>query len=212
VIHEIVRVGAFQCNCHILADESTREAVIIDPGDEPEEILARVKDLQVRALLHTHCHLDHVSGTRRVKEETGAEILIHRADRELYEGLVRQYAATLRRFGLDLGPGQDPLPADRFLEDGQSIGFGRHRLTVLHTPGHTPGSCSFHLEGTLFSGDTLFRRSIGRTDLAGGDLEQELASIRAKLFPLDPATVVHPGHGPSTHIEEERAQNPFVQG
>jgi glyoxylase-like metal-dependent hydrolase (beta-lactamase superfamily II) len=210
VIHEVLRVGPFQCNCHILGDESTREAVIIDPGDEAGEILERAKGLKVTALLHTHCHLDHITGTKRVKEETGAPILIHQADRELYEHLAGQYEKTLRLFGLDLGPGHDPLPADRFLKDGEKIRFGRHEIGVLHTPGHTQGSCCFHLGGDLFSGDTLFRRSIGRTDLPGGDLDQEIDSIRSKLYVLDPETVVHPGHGPPTHIEEEKEANPFA--
>ncbi len=211
MIHEVVAVGPLRCNCHVLGDESTGEAVIVDPGDEPAEILARVKGLKVKALLHTHCHLDHITGTRPVREGTGAEILIHAADRALYEHLAEQYRSTLRLFGLDLGGGHDPLPVDRFLEDGQEIAFGRHRLRVIHTPGHTQGSCCFHLEGLLLSGDTLFRRSIGRTDLPGGDLDQEIASIRTKLFPLEAGTVVYPGHGPETHIEEERAENPFVR-
>lgn len=212
VIHEIVAVGPLQCNCHILGDEATREAVIIDPGGEPEKILRRVKDLKVKVLLHTHCHLDHITGTRRMKEETGAKILIHQADRRLYEHLAEQYAKTLRLFGLNLGPGHDPLPADEFLKDGQTVKFGRHELRVLHTPGHTPGSCCFHGEGKLFSGDTLFRRSVGRTDLEGGDPDREAESIRTRLYTLAPETVVYPGHGPLTHIEEEKEENPFVQG
>ena len=212
MIHEVLSVGPFQCNCHILADESTLEAVIVDPGDQADRILERVKDLKVKALLHTHCHLDHITGTRKVKEETGAEILIHRADRELYEHLAEQYASTLKLFGLDLGSGHDPLPVDRFLEDGQEIAFGRHRFSVLHTPGHTPGSCCFHGEGCLLSGDTLFRGSVGRTDLWGGDQKQELDSIRSRIYTLEPETVVYPGHGPLTHVEEEKQDNPFVRG
>ena len=214
MIHEAVAVGPLACNCHILADESTCEAVVIDPGDDAERILERVRKrgLKVLRLLHTHCHFDHMTATRRVKEETGAEILIHESDKAYYDGLVRQY----ERFGAYFGSAGkkvgDPLPVDRFLEDGQRIAFGRHELRVLFTPGHTEGSCSFHVDGKVFSGDTLFCRSIGRTDLPGGSAEAEAASIRRKLYTLDPETVVYPGHGPETTIAEERAENPFVPG
>lgn len=206
MIHETLTVGPLACNCHILADESTREAVIVDPGEDPADILERAKGLKVVALLHTHCHFDHITGTRRLKEETGAKILIHRADGPLYGRLVEQY----RSFGIRFEAGHEPLPADGFLEDDQEIAFGRHHLRVLHTPGHTPGSCCFHLEGSLFAGDTLFRRSVGRTDLPGGDFQQELKSIRTRIYTLDPHTAVYPGHGPETHVGEEKAGNPFA--
>jgi glyoxylase-like metal-dependent hydrolase (beta-lactamase superfamily II) len=210
MIHDVVAVGPLRCNCHILADESTGEAVIIDPGDDARAILERVKGLKVKALLHTHCHFDHMTATRRVKEETGAPILIHRADKALYDALADQYGAFGALFGTRRGGVPEPLPADEFLEEGRSIPFGRHALRVLHTPGHTKGSCSFHLEGHVWSGDTLFCRGIGRTDFPGGDFEEEAASIRTKLYALAPETVVWPGHGPETHIEEEKAENPFV--
>ncbi len=210
MIRKALAVGPFQCNCYVLADEGTREAVVIDPGDEPDRILKRVRDFKVKALLHTHGHLDHVAATRRLKEETGAPILIHPADRALYERLRDQYASTGRLFGIDLGEGHDPLPADLLLEEGQEIAFGRHRLRVIHTPGHSPGSCGFLGDGLLFSGDTLFCGGIGRTDLGGGDLDRELESIRAKLYALDAATAVFPGHGPGTTIGAEKAGNPFT--
>jgi len=211
LIHEALAVGPLACNCHLLADPSTKEAVIIDPGDDAEAILRRAAGYTVLALLHTHCHFDHMTATRRVAEATGAEILIHKSDKAYYDNLAGQYAAFGRMFGPGVGKGHDPLPVKRYLKDGETISFGRHALSVLHTPGHTEGSCSFRLEGRLFSGDTLFRRSIGRTDLPGGDFEQELASIRTRLFTLDPETAVYPGHGPETSIEEERAENPFLQ-
>jgi glyoxylase-like metal-dependent hydrolase (beta-lactamase superfamily II) len=210
VIHEAVAVGPLGCNCHVLADESTGEAVVVDPGDDAAEILARVKDLKVKALLHTHCHLDHMTATRRLKEETGAAILIHRADKALYDGLVRQYATFGLLFGLSPEGIPNPLPADGFLEDGGELAFGRHRLKVLHTPGHTKGSCCFHLDGLLFSGDTLFRGSVGRTDLPGGDFREEERSIRTRLYALDPETRVFPGHGPETRIGREKSQNAVV--
>jgi glyoxylase-like metal-dependent hydrolase (beta-lactamase superfamily II) len=210
MIHEILAVGPLQCNCHILADKASKEAVIIDPGDDADEILRRVEGYKVRALLHTHCHFDHMTATRKVSEATGAEILIHKSDKALYDALAGQYAILGRRFGLTLPTPEDPLPVKRFLKDGDRIEFGRHALKVLATPGHTQGSCCFHMDGLLLSGDTLFCRGIGRTDLPGGDPEQEIESIRTKLFTLDPETIVYPGHGPETRIEEERAENPFV--
>ena len=206
LIHEALAVGPLACNCHLLADPATREAVIIDPGDDADEILRRAAGYKVLALLHTHCHFDHMTATRRVAEATGAEILIHKADKAYYDSLAGQYV----KFGMTFKQRHDPLPVKRFLKDGEKVAFGRHALTALHTPGHTEGSCSFHLEGKVFAGDTLFHRSIGRTDLPGGDLETELESIRTRLFTLDPETVVYPGHGPETRIAEERSENPFL--
>jgi hydroxyacylglutathione hydrolase len=207
MIHQVVAVGPLQCNCHILADKATKEAVVVDPGDDADEILRRVKGYKVLALLHTHCHFDHMTATREVAEATGAEILIHKSDKALYDALAAQYVL----FRMGRKP-DDPLPVKRFLKEGDKIEFGKHALKVLHTPGHTEGSCCFHLDGMLFSGDTLFCRSIGRTDLPGGNAEQVAESIRTKLYTLDPETVVFPGHGSETKIEEERAENPFVPG
>ena len=217
LVHQVIPVGVFQANCHVLADEDSRSAVLIDPGDEPERILDVVRDLgaKVTHLLHTHCHLDHITGTRKVKESTGAKILIHPKDRFLYDGLKEQYASMVRHFGAGLGEGQDALPMDGKLAEGASIPLGKSRIRVLHTPGHTPGSCSFLLEGPdgprLFTGDTLFAGAIGRTDLEGGDTDLELESIKTRLLTLDPETVVFPGHGPSTRIGVERADNPGLQ-
>lgn len=212
MIHEAIVVGPFACNCHILADEETKEAVIIDPGDQPEGILDVVRDLgaTVKTLLHTHCHLDHITGTRKVKEETGAKIIIHEADRGLYENLKEQYAGTFKLFGFNLGTGAEPLPVDATLADGDEIAVGKQKIRVMHTPGHTPGSCCFHAGDVLFSGDTLFRGSIGRTDLWGGDADQEIASIRGKIFALDKDTIVYPGHGPATRVAIEKKTNPFA--
>jgi hydroxyacylglutathione hydrolase len=205
---ETFPVGPLQCNCSIVVDESSREAVVIDPGDEPERILDALSAAGVRpvALLHTHAHLDHITGTGQVAEETGAPIRLHPADRQLYEALPEQAAL----FGLSA---RKPRPLDAPLSDGEVIRFGRSSLRAIHTPGHTPGSMCFVLEGDeplLFSGDTLFRRSIGRTDLRGGDTEQILASIREKLFALPGGTPVVCGHGPGTTVDEERRLNPFA--
>jgi hydroxyacylglutathione hydrolase len=184
--------------------------VVIDPGDEPDRILTALAGAGARpvALLHTHAHFDHISGTGEVARMTQAPIRLHPADRPLYDALPDQAAV----FGLRVAP---PRPPGTPLSDGEIIRFGRFQMRAIHTPGHTPGSSCFLLEGerpVLFSGDTLFRRSIGRTDLWGGDDKQILASIREKVFVLDPHTPVVCGHGPGTTIEEERRLNPFVGG
>jgi hydroxyacylglutathione hydrolase len=205
---ETFPVGPLQCNCTILADPVSREAVVIDPGDEAERILRALEAAKVSpvALLHTHAHFDHITGSRRVKEATGAPIRLHAADRPLYDALPDQAAL----FGLRAGA---PLPPDAPLEDAERIRFGPFSLRALHTPGHTPGSTCFLLEGdapALYSGDTLFRRSIGRTDLWGGDTDAILDSIRTKLFALPGDVPVVCGHGPGTTIDEEKRLNPFA--
>ena len=207
-IVETFPVGPLQCNCTVLADPVSREAVVIDPGDEPERILRALEGAKLKAvaLLHTHAHLDHITASRAVKESTGAPIRLHPADRPLYDALPEQAAF----FGLSADA---PLPPDAPLSDGEIVRFGPYRLRTIHTPGHTPGSTCFLLEGdspVLFSGDTLFRRSIGRTDLWGGDTEAILASIRDRLFPLDGSTPVVCGHGDDTTIAEEKRLNPFA--
>ncbi len=205
---ETFPVGLLQCNCTILADEASREAVVIDPGDEAERILRALDSMRVKpvALLHTHAHFDHITAARAVKEATGAPIFLHPADRPLYDRLPKQ----AEHFGMAV---EAPLPPDEPLFEAATIRFGSYALRAIHTPGHTPGSTCFTLEGeapVLFSGDTLFRRSIGRTDLWGGDTDAILSSIRGKLFALPGDLPVVCGHGPETTIEEEKRLNPFA--
>jgi len=207
---ETLPVGPLQCNCSILVDPESKEAVVIDPGDEGDRIVRALEAAGARpvALLHTHAHFDHVTGTREVSRATGAPIRLHASDRPLYDALREQAAL----FGLHA---EVPNPPGDPLADGERIRFGPFALRAIHTPGHTPGSTCFQLEGdspVLFSGDTLFRRSIGRTDLWGGDTETIVASIREKLFALPADLPVVCGHGPGTTIGEEKRSNPFVGG
>jgi glyoxylase-like metal-dependent hydrolase (beta-lactamase superfamily II) len=207
---ETIPVGPLACNCSIVADEETGLAIVIDAGDESAKILAGLRRAGAEAvfLLHTHAHFDHIAGTRGVKESSGAQIGLHPADLFLYEALVEQG----RMFDCAF---EDPLPVDLEIEDGQVLEFGTSRVRVLHTPGHTPGSVSFLLEGQesiLFSGDTLFRDSIGRTDLWGGSFAAIEKSIRSRLYALPEDLRVIPGHGPETTIGREKRSNPFVAG
>jgi len=204
----------FMKNGFVLACERTREAVVIDPGDEVEDLLAFVRDehLAPVAILLTHAHIDHVSGVGRAKSVLGVPVWLHRDDQPLYERAAMQ--ATM--FGLQM---DQPPPVDRFYEgDGTWGRFGDYEVAVHHTPGHCPGGVCLEvkriaaperLEG-LFVGDTLFAGSIGRTDLPGGNYETLMRSITEVLFRFPETAVVHSGHGPDTTIGRERASNPFV--
>jgi hydroxyacylglutathione hydrolase len=211
VLVETLAVGPLGCNCSIVADTVAKRAIVIDPGGSYEAIRARLDalGLTVDAIVHTHTHFDHVGCTAELQKATGSSASIHEADRPLYELLPLQ--AEL--FGV-----REPVRADMdgILADGRTLRAGGVELAVLHTPGHTPGSCSFlarDSEGThLFAGDTLFRGSIGRTDLWGGDPDAILRSIRHKLLTLPDDTRVVTGHGRSTTVGEERAKNPFLRG
>jgi glyoxylase-like metal-dependent hydrolase (beta-lactamase superfamily II) len=200
-------VGPFQCNCVVLGCEKTKEAVVVDPGDEAPRIIKAVQDhgLKVKYLLHTHAHFDHVGATAQVKKETQGKICLHQEDNFIYEQLPMQ----TRMFGF---PSFETVPVEKFLEHEEELSFGSEKIRVIHTPGHSPGSVSFLLSGSqnyLLSGDTLFHRSIGRTDLWGGDTDLILTSIRERIFTLDGDLPVIPGHGPETLIGEEKRENPF---
>lgn len=208
LIVEAHPVGALRCNAYIIGCPKTGKGIIIDPGDEGERLLERVRDLglSIEALVHTHTHLDHVSASRELAEALGAPILIHPHDHELYRLLPKQREL----FGF--APGAEPREVDRFLEDEEVIRFGDgHALRVIHTPGHTLGSVCLEMGERLFSGDTLFQGSIGRTDLGGTSPEGLVRSIKQRLYPLDDDTRVLPGHGPDTTMGIEKATNPFLR-
>jgi glyoxylase-like metal-dependent hydrolase (beta-lactamase superfamily II) len=226
LIHEVLPVGMLQCNCSIVGDPETREALVIDPGDEIErieEVLARHR-LKVRAIVSTHAHIDHVGGLAKLRRATGAPVILHPDDLELYLALPAQAQ------WLGIAP-PEMTEIDGFLRDGDELVWGGFRARVIHTPGHSRGSLSLYLppdtppaggDGAaaagpriitprLFAGDTLFAGSIGRTDLWGGSLDEIMRSIHQKLLVLPEETLVYPGHGPETTIAAEKASNPFLR-
>jgi hydroxyacylglutathione hydrolase len=201
-------VGLFRENCWIVGSRRRGEACVIDPGDEPEEILAIARDMGVRItrVLASHAHLDHIMAARDIVQATGAPFLMHQADLPIAASMPLSARAWL---GHDVPPAPTP---DAFTTDGDNLEVAGVTLTVLHTPGHTPGSVSLYAEEArlLFSGDTLFRESIGRVDLPGGDFQQIAHSIRQRLYKLPEDTRVLPGHMQETTIGYEREHNPFV--
>jgi len=210
MIHEILPVGMLQCNCSILGDEATREAIVVDPGDDIEEIQAILKrhGLRVKYIVITHAHIDHIGGAKKLKDLTGAPLYLNEQDVDLYRILGEQAAFI----GMPPPPTTD---VDVFLREGEEVRCGAIRASVIHTPGHTPGSvCLLVPDGAdtkLIAGDTLFRESVGRTDLWGGSSRNLMISLKEKLLPLDDQIVVVPGHGPLTTIGHEREFNPFLQ-
>lgn len=201
-------VGVFQENCYVIGNRRTGEAICIDPGDQPDEILALARDMGVtiKLIANSHAHIDHVLGVRGLNAATGAKFLLHHQDLDLLRDGFKMSAA---RFGLD--PSQQPPDPDQFVEDADIVEVAGVRLKAITTPGHTPGSVSYYAEeGYLFSGDTLFRGSIGRTDLPGGSFNEEMESICNRLLVLPEETIVLPGHMDETTIKFEMKHNPFV--
>jgi len=208
VIVESIPVGGLMCNCVIVGDETSKRAIVIDPGDEVEKVSALLHKhgLTVAAIVATHGHIDHVGGIAKLKALTGAPAMIHEADMPMYENIALQ----AQWLGV---PPPETTAIDTHLRDGQALEFGKHKLEVRHTPGHSPGSVSFIIPAgspIVFAGDTLFAGSIGRTDLWGGSFDQIIHSIRSSLFSLPDDSVVLPGHGPRTTIGVERTTNPFL--
>jgi glyoxylase-like metal-dependent hydrolase (beta-lactamase superfamily II) len=208
MILESFPVGPLHCNCTILGDEVTHEALVVDPGDNIPEILSRLQKhgLTLRQIVITHAHIDHVGGAALLRKATGAPVFLNQKDLGLL-GMMEMQAGWL---GV---PTPEVAPPDASADDGLSIGLATLPAEVLHTPGHTPGSICLHFpaQHLLLAGDTLFAGSIGRTDLPGGDGRQILRSLRERLVVLPDATRVLPGHGPETTIGEEKQSNPFLQ-
>lgn len=201
-------VGVFQENCWVIGNRRTGEGICIDPGDQPDEVLALARDMGVtiKYIANSHAHIDHVMGVAGVYAATGAKFLLHESDLDL---LRNGWKGMAGRMGLDVSQG--PPDPDMFVKDGDIVEVAGLRLRTITTPGHTPGSVSYYAEeGMLFSGDTLFRGSIGRTDLPGGSLELEMTSICERLLVLPEETIVLPGHMEETTVAFEKAHNPWV--
>jgi hydroxyacylglutathione hydrolase len=208
MIHEILPVGPLQCNCSVIGDEATREAIVIDPGDNIDQVLGLIRkhNLQVKQIVITHAHIDHVGGATKLRAATGAPILLNQNDYALLKMLDVQAAWI----GM---PAPEKVEIDGSLGQADSVKINGLEGQVLHTPGHTEGSIClyFPAQNKLIAGDTLFAGSIGRTDLPGGSFEKILRSIHDQVLALPDATIVVPGHGPLTTIGEERETNPFLQ-
>jgi hydroxyacylglutathione hydrolase len=202
-IHPLV-VGRLQTNCYIL--ESRAEAIVVDPGDEPERIIRLIKDLTVTTthILATHAHFDHVLAVDGVRSVFKTPFLIHKDDSPILESMQTS-ARQFTRF-----EAQKPPKVDRFVRDDETLKLGSETIRVIHTPGHSPGSISLSGDGYVLTGDALFNQSIGRTDLPGGDFQTLVDSITNRLFKLNDETIVYPGHGPETNIGDEKLANPFV--
>ena len=200
-------VGPLDSNCFIVWDDQIKRGVVIDPGDDADKILNRIKELgiEIKVILVTHGHFDHVGAVAPLKRELNVEFLAHKDD--LF--FIEDGENAARRWGFII---EQPPKPDRFIEDGDTIEVGNYELEVLHTPGHSPGGVSFLHDRMVFGGDTLFQSSIGRTDFRKGSFEELEKSIKTRLYTLPDDTIVYTGHGPTTTIGEEKRYNLFVKG
>ena len=198
-----LEVSMFATNCYLVSCLETREGVVIDPGAEGKRLLGEIekRGVEIKYIINTHGHVDHVGANARLKEDLQVPILMNEKDLAVYRN---------PGFGLGVVAGKQPAP-DRFIREGDRISFGRLELKVIETPGHTRGGVCLCTGELVFTGDTLFAGSIGRTDLAGGSFEEIIKSIREKLMVLPPQTVIYPGHGPASTIAEEARSNPFIR-
>jgi hydroxyacylglutathione hydrolase len=205
IVRESFPVGPLQCNCTIIGDTETGTGYVFDPGGDAERIMATVESLGLRivGIIHTHAHLDHILAAGEIRKQTGAPVWLHRSDKSLWDALEQQ----CQMWGVPYSPIGDP---DHWIEDEQDLECGGN---CIHTPGHTPGSTSFYFEESslLIAGDTLFMGSVGRTDFPGGNAAQLKTSIQQRIYCLDEAAIVVPGHGPETSIGQEMRFNSFVR-
>jgi glyoxylase-like metal-dependent hydrolase (beta-lactamase superfamily II) len=198
-------LGVFQTNCYIVFDENTKEAAVIDPaGDFPEiKSFIETNGLKVKYIIITHAHGDHIGALKELKDYSNAAVCLHKEDEEMLKSKSKNFSGMMGGTAVE-------MTGDRFLEDGDVLELGETKLNIIHTPGHSRGGISIYCGKVLFSGDTLFQNSVGRTDLYGGSMTELIKSIREKLFILPDDTAVYPGHGPSTTILDEKQQNSFV--
>lgn len=198
--------GKFASNCYLVYEENSKESIVIDPGLEASEVIAKVKelDLKPKYIILTHGHVDHIMGVKGIKEYFNIPVAIHKQDKNMLENSAKNLSDAFRVDSIEIEP-------DILLEEGNKLYFGELSMNIIHTPGHTPGGITINIENALFTGDTLFAGSIGRTDFAGGSFEDIINAIKNKLLIYPDDTLVYSGHGSSTTIKAEKDNNPFLK-